>query len=294
MTSGEMQAMIDARTRVCAVIGDPVEHSLSPALHNAAFAEKGLNLVYLAFRVRNVKDAIAGVRGLGLQGLSVTIPHKTSVIPYLDALDPIAENIGAVNTVVVESDGRLVGHNTDGVGALRALQAAAVTLEGAKVLLIGSGGAARGIAFTLAQEASLGRLAIAGIEEAQLNKLAVDLRAKGKISVETLPANRETYERSIPNAQILINASPIGMSPKSDATPVPPDLLLPTVTVFDIVYNPLKTRLLREAEAKGCRVVAGLEMFVWQAAAQFELWTKQQVPVDVMRQVVLDALGGNP
>jgi len=282
--------MIDAKTEVCAVIGDPIEHSLSPAIHNAAFAEKGLNRVYVAFQVKDVERAIAGVRGLRLGGLSVTIPHKTSVIRHLDALDPTAENIGAVNTVVVESDGRLVGYNTDGTGALKALQSAGAPLEGADVLLVGSGGAARGIAFTLATQARLSSLTITGVVESQLIQLVSELKAKTRLPVERLPANQETYEERIPQTQILINASPIGMSPRIDETPVPPQLLPPGLTVFDIVYNPLKTRLLSEAEIKGCRTVAGVEMFVWQAVTQFELWTREEAPVEVMRQVVLDAL----
>lgn len=281
---------IDAGTKVCAVIGDPIEHSLSPSMHNAAFAKKGLNFVYVAFRVKNVEQALAGMRGLGLHGLSVTIPHKSAVLPYLDALDPTAESIGAVNTVVREPDGRLVGYNTDGVGARRALEAAGADLAGASVLLIGSGGAARAVAFALATQASIGALTIAGVEEDQLSALVKDLREKTRSSVEGVRADRDSYRRSVPRCRILINASPVGMHPKSDEIPLAPELLGPSLTVFDIVYNPLETRLLREAKARGCRTIPGVEMFLWQAAAQFELWTGEEAPLDVMREVVIKAL----
>lgn len=282
--------MINARTRVCAVIGDPIEHSLSPPMHNAAFAAQGLNFVYVAFRVKHVRQAMEGMRGLGLHGLSVTIPHKSALLPYLDVVDPIAEHIGAVNTVVSQEDGRLAGYNTDGVGARKALEAAGVNLEGAAVVLIGSGGAARAVAFTLATEAAIGSLTIAGVEEAQRDGLVNDLRARTGVAVEGILSSPEAYRRCLPGCRILINASPIGMSPKVEDIPVPVDLLSPHLTVFDIVYNPLQTRLLREAEAKGCRTVPGVEMFLWQAAAQFELWTKAQAPLEIMRRVVLDAL----
>jgi len=281
---------IDVGTKVCAVIGDPIEHSLSPSMHNAAFAGKGLNFVYVAFRVKNVEQALAGMRGLGLHGLSVTIPHKSAVLPYLDALDPTAESIGAVNTVVREPDGRLIGYNTDGVGARRALEAAGVDLAGASVLLIGSGGAARAVAFALATQASIGALTIAGVEEDQLSALVEGLREKTRISVEGVRADRDSYRRSVPRCGILINASPVGMHPKSDEIPLAPELLGPSLTVFDIVYNPLETRLLREAKARGGRTIPGVEMFLWQAAAQFELWTGEEAPVGVMREVVIKAL----
>ena len=284
--------MIDAKTKLCALIGDPVEHSLSPAIHNAAFAETGLNYVYIAFAVKHVEQAIAGMRGFGLRGLSVTIPHKMAVMAHLDALDPIAEAIGSVNTVVAEPDGRLVGYNTDGQGALQALKAAGAPLDGSQVLLIGSGGAARATAFTLLAQSSIGALTIAGIETAQMERLAEDLRAQSTVDVRTVAADDKTLREVLPQALIVINASPVGMSPNVEATPVEAELLNPEATVFDIVYNPLETRLLKEARAKGCRIVSGVEMFIQQAVAQFELWTAKKAPQECMRRVVMQALTG--
>lgn len=284
--------MINAKTELCALIGDPVGHSLSPAIHNAAFQRCGLNLVYLAFCVKNVEQAIGGVRGLGIRGLSVTIPHKVAVMPFLDGLDSSAEHIGAVNTIVVDEKKQLIGYNTDGVGALKALEASGTKLQGARVLLIGSGGAARAIAFTLALQGNIASLTIAGVEMDQLERLATDVASRSNISIQGIRGDEAHYQAELAQTDILINASPLGMSPRVDATPVPSQLLHTGLTVFDIVYNPLKTRLLQEAEALGCKVVPGVEMFVQQAVAQFELWTRTSAPVELMRQVVLSSLQG--
>lgn len=283
--------MIDAKTKVCAVIGNPIEHSLSPAIHNTAFKKKKQNYAYVAFRVENLKEAMPGVRAMGLKGLSVTIPHKVAVMEYLDDIDPVARNIGAVNTVVHQEDGTLWGTNTDGTGALSALKSAGAQLENARVVLIGSGGAARAIAFTLACQTSIRKLTITGVEMEQLEALADDVRAASGKDVSYRPADPATYAEILPDTGILINASPVGMSPKTQDTPVDAELINQKTAVFDIVYNPLKTRLLKEAEAKGCLVVPGAEMFVQQAVAQFELWTGQNAPVKEMRQVVLYQLG---
>ena len=284
--------MIDAKTQVCAVIGDPVAHSLSPAIHNAAFQERGLDFVYVGYRVdpKDVDKAIAGVRGFGMRGLSVTIPHKVAVMELLDEIDPVARGIGALNTVVREEDGRLLGYNTDASGALAALRAAGTPLEGSRVVLVGSGGAARAIAFALVSEAKIAGLTITDIDKKLLEGLAADLSALGKAPIDTALSEDATYARLVPDAQVLINASPLGMSPKTDATPVDAAHLHAGLTVFDVVYNPLRTRLLQEAHSAGCRTVPGAEMFIQQAVAQFELWTGVDAPVEVMRRVVLDAL----
>ncbi|MEO5864039.1 MAG: shikimate dehydrogenase, partial [Nitrospiraceae bacterium] len=264
---------INAYTQFCGVIGNPVEHSLSPAIHNAAFQKLGLNFVYLAFRVEAIGDAIKGLRALGnFRGASVTIPHKVSAVSYLDSVDPTAGQIGAINTIVA-TDGILTGYNTDATGALRALREGRVALEGRQVVMLGSGGAARAIAFALGAETGIDRLIILGIDDQERRVLARDLQSKTGMSVQESSLDEGVLRKVLPNAQVLIHCTPMGMSPKVHETAVPAALLHGGLTVMDIVYNPRDTQLLKDAKAAGCRVIPGLEMFLHQAAAQFELWT---------------------
>lgn len=280
---------INAHTRLCAVIGNPVEHSLSPAIHNAAFQKLGLNYVYLAFRVESLPGAVAGMRALGnLRGFSVTIPHKVAIIPLLDEVDPTARLIGSVNTIVVEQ-GKLTGSNTDASGALRALKEGGAMLKGQRVLMLGSGGAARAIAFALAMEPPPIRiegLTILGILDDERHTLAADVRAKTSLRVEEGPMTDEALRETMRDSQVLIHCTPVGMHPKVKDTCVPAKLLEPHLTVMDIVYNPLNTQLLKDAKAAGCRTIRGLEMFLNQAIGQFELWTGQKAPADVMRAIL--------
>jgi shikimate dehydrogenase len=277
---------IDAHTKLCAVIGNPIEHSLSPAIHNAAFQKLGLNYVYLAFRVDNVASAIQGMRAFGnMRGCSVTIPHKVAVIPYLDEIETTARYIGSVNTIVVDH-GKLLGYNTDASGALRALKESGAVLKGQRVVMIGSGGAARAIAFALGDSTGIERLTILGIEEMERRRLTDDLRSKTSLTVEDTAMSDATLRAAMKDANILLHCTPLGMSPNVEQTCVPASLLHPRLTVMDIVYNPLETRLLREAKLAGCTTIRGIEMFLNQAAAQFELWTQQPAPSDVMRQVL--------
>jgi len=277
---------IDTKTQFCGVIGNPVGHSLSPAIHNAAFHKTGVNGVYLALRVESIGDALKGLRALGnARGFSVTIPHKVAAIPFLDEVEPTAKSIGAINTIVVDQ-GKLKGYNTDASGALRALKEGGALLDGQRALILGSGGAARAIAFALATGSNIPGLTILGIEEAERQKLVKDLRAKCAIPVEDGPLSLDMLRYWVPHVRTLIHCTPVGMSPKVDATCVPANLLRPELTVMDIVYNPRETRLLQDAKAAGCRTIPGLEMFLNQAVMQFELWTNTQAPVDVMRQVL--------
>ncbi len=277
---------INAQTKLCGLLGNPVEHSLSPAIHNAAFQQLNLNFVYLAFKVEDLEGAVRGIRALGnLRGFSVTIPHKVAIMPFLDEVEPTAKHIGSVNTILVEG-GKLTGYNTDASGALRALQSGGVTLKGQQVLMVGTGGAARAIAFALATAKDIGGLILLGIDEKERLRLAEDLRDRTKLNVEYGPLTDQTLRSGIRSSQVLIHCTPIGMHPKVDETCIPASLLAPHLTVMDIVYNPLETRLLRDAKASGCRTIRGLEMFLHQAVAQFELWTGQAAPVDVMRAVL--------
>ncbi len=277
---------INAQTKLCGVIGNPVEHSLSPAIHNAAFRKLGLNFVYLAFPVENIADAVRGLRALGnVRGFSVTIPHKVSAIRFLDEVEPTARQIGAINTIVVDH-GKLTGYNTDASGALRALQDNGIELKGRRVVLLGSGGAARAIAFALAADSAVAELFVLGIDEVERQCLVRDLQAKTSLRVHEAALSEDTLRRLLPDAQVLIHCTPVGMYPKIQETCVPAGLLHARLAVMDIVYNPQETRLLKDAEAAGCRTIRGLEMFLNQAAAQFELWTNQPAPTDVMRAVL--------
>ncbi len=277
---------INAYTQFCGVIGNPVEHSLSPAIHNAAFQKLGLNFVYLAFRVEAIGEAIKGLKALGgFRGASVTIPHKVSAVPFLDDIEPTAMQIGAINTLVA-SDGKLAGYNTDATGALRALREGGAQLENETVVMLGSGGAARAIAFALAAESGISRLNLLGIEERERIALAVDLRTKTALKVVDGHLDEARLKDALPDARVLIHCTPIGMAPKIGKSCVPAMLLHRELTVMDIVYNPKDTQLLMDARAAGCLTIAGLEMFLHQAAAQFELWTNKPAPTDVMRAVL--------
>lgn len=280
---------ITPNTKVCALIGNPVAHSLSPAIHNRAFAELGLDFVYVAFAVEDVAGAVAGMRALdNFRGMSVTIPHKVSIIPHLDEIAEVDRRIGSVNTVVKDG-GRLKGYGSDGQGARQALLDAGVQLAGARITILGSGGAARAIAFNLA-EVQPAALSLLGVIEPELNALADDLGKKTGIDATCAMLDAHTLAASLAESRVLIHCTPVGMHPKIGESVVPAALLHKDLTVMDIVYNPLKTKLLAEAEARGLRTVSGIDMFVNQAVIQFELWTGHPAPRAVMRNVVVDHL----
>jgi len=280
---------IDAATQLCAVIGNPIEHSLSPAMHNAAFEASGLNYVYLAFRVEDVAGCLAGMRALpSFRGLSVTIPHKMSVLPYLDEIEPMARHVGSVNTIAKEN-GKLIGSTTDGPGALRALTQAEVSLERQKVAFIGSGGAVRAVAFALAELTGVAQITILGRTASRVAALVKDLHDKTPVSV----CGSDLYddlEQILATHTVVIQGTPIGMYPRDNENCIPAELLRPEHVVFDMVYRPYKTRLLQAAEDQGCRIIPGIEMLVNQAALQFERWTGIPAPYGVMRAVALSEL----
>jgi shikimate dehydrogenase len=277
---------IDARTQFCGVIGNPVGHSLSPAIHNAAFRKLGLNFVYLAWQVELIGDAIKGLRALGnFRGASVTIPYKVAAIPFLDHVEVTAQRIGAINTIVAEKS-ELTGYNTDATGALRALKEGRVELKGRHIVILGSGGAARAIAFALAGESGAYKLTLLGVDDPERTSLAQDIRSQAALTVEDFHLDEAALRRVLPDAHVLIHCTPVGMSPKADTTCISASLLHADLSVMDIVYNPLETRLLKDAKRAGCRTIPGLEMFLNQAVTQFEFWTNQPAPVEVMRTVL--------
>jgi shikimate dehydrogenase len=263
-------------------------------MHNAAFAASELDFIYVPFRVKKERlgEAIGGIRVLNIRGLNVTIPHKVAVIPFLAGLDELAGKIGAVNTIVNE-DGRLTGHNTDAGGFLRALVEGDIEPAGKKVVVLGAGGAARAIAFTLAGAGASPIILNRKLEFDWAVSLAGQLEQAFNMKVAALEHTEANLESALRHADILVNATSVGMSPDTDETPVPSRLLKPELAVFDVVYNPRQTRLLAEAAAVGAITISGLEMLVWQGALAFEMWTGRKAPVALMREEALKALGAN-
>jgi len=282
---------VSGKTGMCGLIGDPVEHSLSPVIQNAAFEALGLNYVYVAFTVRqnDLGNVILGVRGLGFRGLNVTMPHKIDVIQYLDKLDDTAKKIGSVNTIVNE-EGNLIGYTTDGIGALNALRYKGVDLSGRKIVVLGAGGASRSVSFTLADEAE--ELVILNRTFQRAKKLVDDisnlLGDSAKIRAGRL--SNGTLKKELEDADIVVNATSVGMNPQNTETPVDRGLLHHGIVVFDLVYEPLETRLLREARRMGAETVDGLAMLVHQGAASFEIWTGEKAPIEVMMKAAADKL----
>jgi len=274
---------VSGRTKVCAVIGDPVEHSLSPCFQNAAFQHLKLDFIYVAFTVKaeNLGDAISGVRSLGIYGLNVTMPHKISVIKYLDELDERADRIKSVNTIL-NRNGKLIGYTTDGIGVLNALKYNGVDPKGKKVVILGAGGAARSASYALSEVA--GELVILNRTIERARNLASKVRKLigSHADVKWDGLTEESLRREVREADILINATPVGMSPDVNGTLVEKRLLHPDMVVFDMIYHPLKTRLLREAEEVGAKTINGLSMLIHQGAASFEIWTGVEAPVDIM------------
>lgn len=267
--------MINGKTFVLGIIGNPVSHSMSPAMHNAALKELGLNGVYVPFPVENVAQAVTGVKGLTIRGLSVTIPHKETVIPFLDDIDPVARRIGAVNTVALQEDEEgnelLRGFNTDWLGANRALSET-IALKDKQVILLGAGGAARAIGFGL-QEAGATVLLCSRTEkkgQALAHELGCKWASLGSLSDL--------------KGDIVVNATSVGMKPNIDDSLMTVEQLARFKVVMDIVYSPLDTKLLKNGQDAGCITIGGLEMLLYQGVAQFELWTSKTAPVELMRE----------
>jgi len=280
---------ISGKTRVCGVIGYPIEHTLSPLMHNAAFEAVGLDYVFLAFKVKpsRVEDAVNGMRALNIRGLNVTMPHKSRVMAHLDRIDLSAQIIGSVNTIL-NKENLLFGFNTDGVGALKALKENGVELKGRKVLLLGAGGAARAIAYTMAKEADELAVLNRTVKQAQsLSKLLEKSFNKKIVAGSLSPSD---IQKNLQDSDILINATSVGMKPHPDESPVAPKYLRPNLAVLDIVYNPLETKLAKDAKLAGAKMVSGVEMLIYQGAASFEIWTGRSAPVEVMRKAALSHL----
>lgn len=273
---------ISGKTKICALIGDPVEHSMSPVMHNTAYKKLGLDYVYIPFQVKpeGLEPAVAGLRALNVRGFNVTIPHKVAVIPWLDGLDPLAEKIGAVNTVV-NTDGELRGYNTDAEGFLQALLEHGIKPKGKRIAVLGAGGASRAITYIMVGKGARVTILNRQQELDWAEDIAQLIRKDLGKEVKVLELGQ--LAGAIENVDILVNATSVGMSPAAEESPVPAHLLNKIPAVFDIVYNPMETRLLREAKAAGARVIGGVDMLAWQGALAFEKWTGQKAPLDLMR-----------
>jgi shikimate dehydrogenase len=276
--------------QIFGVFGDPIAHSLSPTMHNSAFSALGMDCIYHAFKVRpdKLEKAILGAEAMGFGGLNLTVPLK-EVALKLDCikLDPLAERIGAVNTIVFGETGEIKGYNTDGLGAKQALREAAVEIRGSKIVVAGAGGAARAIAFQLAADGA--EIIVINRTEGRAIELAQDISATalpGKVEGRGLSGLKTLLQ----DADVLINTTTLGMHPNADTTIATAEELHSGLTVFDIVYNPLETRLLKEAKASGAKPVSGVSMLVYQGAEAFRLWTGIEPPVELMKKTVLEAL----
>lgn len=275
---------------VYGIFGYPIGHSLSPLMHNTAFAHHELDAVYVPFAVHpaQIETAVKALRALQIQGVNVTIPHKQAVMPYVDELAPEARLIGAVNTIHLR-DGRLIGHNTDGIGFLRSLEEVGAPIAGQTVLLLGAGGSARAIAVQLCLSRVRG-LYIANRTRARAEALAAFLHAQFScVEVSVLPLQEPALASCLPQVDILVNATSVGMQ-SSDARALPLPPLQPRQLVCDIVYRPLLTPLLWAAQSQRARTVDGLGMLLHQGARAFEIWTERAFPVPLIRATLLEAL----
>lgn len=280
---------ITGKTKITGVIGHPIEHSMSPPMHNNAYKKQNMDYVYVAFHVlpENIADLISSAKTLDIKGLNVTIPHKTSVIPYLDEIDETAEKIGAVNTIQFK-DGKSKGYNTDGIGAIKSIQEY-TTLEDKNILILGAGGASKAIAFTLINE-KIKQLTIANRSEENANKLIENIQKQTKfnnIKYNTLTQANETVK----DADIIINTTPIGMYPNHEVKPpISTKNITEKHTVMDIIYNPLETVLLKEAKDNGATTINGTSMLINQGLVSFEIFTGQTATYESFEEALLEQL----
>lgn len=282
-----VQGILDSQTVMHGVFGDPIKHSKSPIMHNRAFQELGLNAAYAAFHVGpgQLKAAVEGIRALRFRGINVTIPHKVEVMDYLDEIDEHAQVIGAVNTIVNEN-GRLKGYNTDGIGYVRSLkEEAGFSVSGKRVLMLGAGGAARGVAYALAKEGA-STMWIANRTLDKAGQLAATLSG----FADTQGISYEQIRDIRDQVDLIVHNTSVGMHPHVDEVIIDTSWFHEGLTVSDLVYNPPETRLLREAKARGAKAHDGLGMFIYQGVYAFEYWTGVPAPVAAMRETVENAL----
>ena len=268
--------MIDSNTQLYCIIGNPVRHSKSPVIHNAWFQQHNINAVYLPFKIDEISRGVAALKTLNIQGASITIPFKESIIDHLDWIDDEAMNIGAVNTIKIK-DGKLLGYNTDHRAAIAPLKPFGI--KDKKVCIIGAGGAANAVAYGIHKEK--GNILIINRDKIRGEKLAL------KYNADFIPMAK-TDKLDAFNADMIINTTSIGMVPNVENMAFPSQYIESHMVVMDVVYNPLKTKLLTHAQNKGCTTIDGLSMFMHQGVAQFKLWTGLTPDIDLVRRIMIN------
>jgi len=281
---------ITAQTKILCVIGYPIEHSMSPIMHNAALQDLELDYAYLAFDVppNRLKEAVKGFKALNVKGISVTIPYKEIIIKFIDEIDSTAQKIGAINTIKNE-DGVLIGKNTDAEGGRKAILDAGCEITGKNILILGAGGVAKAICYTLAKDAN--KMVITNRTESRAKKLAKELKKKIKVNAEGTNNSETTLKREIKTTDILINATSVGMYPQINKLPIKMEILHKHLFVVDLIYNPLETQLIKDAKVIGCRTLGGLDMLVNQGALAFEWWTNKKPNINLMKNKIIEFLG---
>jgi shikimate dehydrogenase len=270
--------------KIVGIIGYPLGHTLSPAMHNAAFKKLGLDYEYVPFEVgpEELKEAVTGLRALHMAGFNVTVPHKEAIIPLLDDVTKLAEVIGAVNTVQ-NQEGKLVGYNTDGPGFIESLaEDAGFSVKGKKIVVLGAGGACRAVAVALAEN-EIKTLTITDVMEEKAKLLAEYIDSSFDIDCGSVSIAGPALQKAIDQADLLVNASPVGMYPKGNESPLPENIKFHSkLLVYDLVYNPSETKLLKMAKAAGARTCPGLGMLVRQGALAFTVFTGEEPPIETM------------
>ncbi|QGG46598.1 shikimate dehydrogenase [Heliorestis convoluta] len=288
--------MINGQTNWIALLGDPVAHTFSPAMHNAAFDHLQMNWRYAAHAVKpqNLHEALQGLIALHYRGLNITVPHKEKILPMLDEVDPLAAAIGAVNSITIR-EGRTKGYNTDAIGFIRGLREDNFDPQGKKALILGAGGAARAVALALIQEGiktlTIVNRSFQKAEELLKNLETYSATMNNKPALSYRPFEPEVLQKDLNETDLLINGTSLGMVKEGKATayPFPPRLWLPEkrgLYVADLVYNPIETELLQEAKKRGQKRQNGLPMLLYQGAVAFEQWTDVPAPVTIMAQAL--------
>ncbi|MDW7668126.1 MAG: shikimate dehydrogenase [Bacillota bacterium] len=284
--------MINTKTELLGLLGNPLEHSFSPVMHNKSYEKNNLNYLYLPLEIEegSIKDVLMGIKHMKFIGFNVTIPYKLKIMEFLDEIDPLAKKIGSVNTVKI-TNGKLIGFNTDGTGFVKSLERdSKIDVNENKFLLLGAGGASRSIAMTLADKGAE-QIFIANRTVKKAKELSEEINNKVRRCCSYVDINNtENMKKTSNTVDIIINTTSLGMYPNIEGCPLDINLLLKKHLVTDIVYNPVKTKLLREAENKGCRIQSGLGMLINQAAEAFEIWTEKKAPIKDMKDVINDIM----